>query len=177
MKLFALIKRTLFEISLITSNEYSSYKIYSKFSGVIFGRNVRLVGRVDFGSEPYLITLGDNVTITSGVRFITHDGGVGIFRKEFPGINVFGKITIGNNVFIGNNSIILPNITIGNNVVIGASSVVTKNIPDNVIVAGVPAKTIRSIDEYKVNSVQKAVFISEKNLKKRKKLILEALNK
>jgi acetyltransferase-like isoleucine patch superfamily enzyme len=177
MKLFPLIKRTLFEISLLTSDEYGSHKIYSKFSGVSFGRNVRIVGRIDFGSEPYLITIGNNVTITSGVRFITHDGGVGIFRKEFPGINVFGKITIGNSVFIGNNSIILPDITVGNNVVIGAASVVTKNIPDNVVVVGIPAKIIRTIDEYKINSIKKAIFITERNPEKRKKLILEALNK
>lgn len=177
MKISRLIKRTLFEIALITTGEYSSYKVYSKFLGVIFGRNVRMRGRIDFGSEPYLITIGDNVTITDRVRFITHDGGVGIFRKEFPGINVFGKITIGNNVFIGINSIILPGITVGNNVVIGVSSVITKDIPDNVIVAGVPAKIIRTTDEYKDKAVQKALFISERNPKKRKKLIMDALHK
>src|ERR1035437_5388123 len=134
MKLFPLIKRTLFEISLLTSDEYGSHKIYSKFSGVSFGRNVRIVGRIDFGSEPYLIT-------------------------------------IGNSVFIGNNSIILPDITVGNNVVIGAASVVTKNIPDNVVVAGIPAKTIRTIDEYKSNSIKKAIFIPERKPEKRQKLI------
>jgi acetyltransferase-like isoleucine patch superfamily enzyme len=80
-------------------------------------------------------------------------------------------------VFIGNNSIILPDITVGNNVVIGAASVVTKNIPDNVVVVGIPAKIIRTIDEYKINSIKKAIFITERNPEKRKKLILEALNK
>jgi acetyltransferase-like isoleucine patch superfamily enzyme len=176
MKLFQIIRRTIFEISLLASSEYDSYKIYRKFTGVIFGNNVRIIGKIDFGSEPFLITIGDNVTITNGVRFVTHDGGVGIFRVEHPGMNVFGRITVGNNVFIGNNSIILPNISIGDNVVIGVSSIVTKNVPDNVVVAGVPARVIRTTDEYKENSLQKAIFITEKDPEKRKKLILDAVN-
>lgn len=177
MKLIRFFKRLLFEVSLIALDDYSRYKAYSKFLGIDFGQKVRITGRVEFGSEPFLINIGDHVTITSGVRFITHDGGVGIFRREFPDINVFGKITIKNNVFIGNNAIILPNVTIGNNVVIAASSVVTKNIPDNVVVAGVPAKIIRTIDEYKVSTMQKAIYISERNPKKRKKLILESISR
>ncbi|MBU3840973.1 MAG: sugar O-acetyltransferase [Candidatus Ruminococcus intestinipullorum] len=58
-----------------------------------------------------------------------------------------GKVTIGNDVWIGGNVVILPGVTIGNNVVIGAGSVVTKDIPDNMIAAGNPCRVIREITE------------------------------
>jgi acetyltransferase-like isoleucine patch superfamily enzyme len=131
---------------------------------------------VDFGSEPFLIEIGDNVTITNGVGFITHDGGVGMFRKEYPGINVFGRIVVKNNVFIGVQTIILPGVTIGNNVVIGAGSIITKDIPDNVVVAGAPAKIIRTIDEYKSICLKKCIYVNENDPKKRKKAIMDGLN-
>ena len=57
-------------------------------------------------------------------------------------------IIIGNNVYIGNNVILLPGVTIGNNVIIGAGSVVSKNVQDNSVIAGVPAKVIKSTNEY-----------------------------
>lgn len=59
-----------------------------------------------------------------------------------------GEIHIGNNVFIGARSTILYGVNIGNNVIIGAGSIVTKDIPDNSIVAGAPAKFIKSFDDY-----------------------------
>lgn len=177
MKLLLIFKKIFFEASLLVYGEYNSYKIYGRFLGVNFGKNVRITGRVDFGSEPYLINIGDNVTITKGIRFITHDGGVGLFRKEYPGINIFGKISVHNNVFIGTDTLILPNVTIGNNVIIGSGSLVSKSIPDNVVVAGVPVRIIRSISEYKDNVIKKAFFITETNPRKRKKLILDELNK
>ncbi len=111
------------------------------------------------GSEPYLVEIGDHVEITSGVRFITHDGGVWVLRHQHPDVDVFGKIVIGNNVFIGFNAIVLPGVTIGNNCVVGAGSVVTRSVPDNSVVAGVPAKFIRSHDEYREASLQKSLGI------------------
>lgn len=103
-----------------------------------------------FGSEPYLIKIGHHVEITSGVRFITHDGGMWTLRDRdtFEKSDYFGPINIGDNVFIGNNVIILPGVTVGNNVVIGAGAVVTRDIPSNSVCAGVPARVIKSIDEY-----------------------------
>lgn len=101
-------------------------------------------------AEAYLIELGDYVQITDGVHLFTHGGGW-VIRHYEGGItdyDSFGKVVIGNNVYIGNNACIMPGVTIGNNVVIGAASVVTKNVPDNVVVAGNPARIINTIDNY-----------------------------
>lgn len=134
----------------IGSEKYSKTKAIenARRKGVRIGKGCRLISS-DFGSEPYLIIIGNHVTVTSGVKFITHDGGVWTIRESHPNIDVFGRIEIGNNVFIGLNSILLPGITIGNNVVVGAGSVVTKSFPDNVVIGGNPAKIICSMEEYK----------------------------
>lgn len=114
------------------------------------GTGCQIFPDCSFGSEPYLIQLGDKVRITKGVQFITHDGGVWVLRNNgiSPNADIFGKIIIGNNVHIGINSIIMPGVTIGDNVIIGAGSVVTKDVQSNSVAAGVPARYIKSIDEY-----------------------------
>lgn len=98
--------------------------------------------------EPWIITLGNNVHITEGVKFLTHDGGTLLFRNTVPDLEITKPIKVGNDVYIGNNVIILPGVTIGNKVVIGAGAIVTKDIPDNSLVVGVPAKVIKTADEY-----------------------------
>jgi acetyltransferase-like isoleucine patch superfamily enzyme len=64
-------------------------------------------------------------------------------------INTFGNIKIGDNIFVGARSTILPNVVLGDNVVIAANSVITKDIESNSVVAGIPAKKIMTLDEYK----------------------------
>ncbi len=120
----------------------------AKRLGVKVGKDCRLFSG-NFGSEGYLIEMGDHVTVTEGVQFITHDGGVWVFREEDSEADVFGKIIIGNNVFIGINTIILPGVTLGDNTVVGAGSVVTKSFKGNCVIAGNPAREICSLDEYK----------------------------
>lgn len=109
---------------------------------------VRLYGRVDFGSEPWIITLGRNVHLTDGVKFITHDGGTLLFRQYVPDLEITKPIILGNNVYVGNNVLLLPGVTLGDNVVIGAGAVVTKNVPSGEVWAGVPAKKVKSSQEY-----------------------------
>ena len=116
--------------------------------GLIHGSNLNIYGRVEWGTEPWIITIGNNVHITDGVKFITHDGGTLLFRKDVPDLEITGPITIGNNVYFGNNVIVLPGVTIGNNVIIGAGAVVSKSIPDNSVAVGVPATVIETTDEY-----------------------------
>lgn len=111
-------------------------------------KEVYIYGRISWGTEPWLITLGDNVHLTNGVRFVTHDGGTLLFRKFVPDLEITKPISLGNNVYVGNNVIILPGVKIGNNVIIGAGAVVSKDIPDNSVAVGVPARVIKTADEY-----------------------------
>ena len=94
---------------------------YLRKRGCTIGKNCQIIGNVDFGSEPYLITIGDNVRFSNGVSITTHDGGVWVLRhldKQLADIDKFGKVQIGNNVHIGMESVIMPNVTIGSNVII-----------------------------------------------------------
>ena len=118
--------------------------------GVRVGKNVQVFNGVSFGSEPYLIEIGDNTRIAEDVRFFTHDGGAHVLRNMglLENADFFGPIKIGSNVHIGTQAMILPNVTIGNNVIVGIRAVVTKDVPDNCIVAGMPARIIETIDEY-----------------------------
>lgn len=127
---------------------------WARRQGVTVGQSCRLLNarRGMFGSEPYLIRIGDHVTLTSGVTLITHDGGVWVFRKEEPDYDVLAPISIGNNVFVGLRTLILPGVTIGDNVVVGAGSVVTGDVESNTVVAGVPARKICTTDDYRGRS-------------------------
>lgn len=127
------------------------------YKGVVHGERIRLTGRVNFGSEPFLIRLGSDITIADGVRFITHDGGARIFRREHPDLHVYAPISVGSEVFIGVNAIILPGVSIGDRCVIGAGSVVTKDIPTGQVWAGVPAHFIKSTDEYRAGVLSRGI--------------------
>lgn len=118
--------------------------------GVRIGDGCEIYENVSFGSEPYLVTIGNHVRITAGVKFITHDGGVWVVREmmNMSDIDKFGAITIGNNVHIGMNSIIMPGVSIGDNCIIGCGAVVTKNVPPYEIWGGVPARKIKTVAEY-----------------------------
>ena len=121
---------------------------YAKKIGVNMRGSVHLYGTIGWGTEPWIITLGNNVYITDGVKFVTHDGGTLLFRNQIPDLEITKPITIGDDVYIGNNVLLLPGVTIGNRVIIGAGSIVTHDIPDNSVVAGVPARIIKTADDY-----------------------------
>lgn len=121
---------------------------YAKKIGVNITGEVYIYGKIDWGTEPWIITIGDNVHITDGCDFITHDGGTLLFRKYVPDLEITKPISIGNDVYIGNHVILLPGVNVGNNVIIAAGAVVTRDIPDNSVYGGVPARFIKTADEY-----------------------------
>lgn len=120
-------------------------------------------------ADPELISLGDNVYIASDVRFVNHDIIGGMLNRKYK-TNEFGyyqaPIKIGNNVMIGTSVIIMPNVKIGDNCIVGGGSIVTKDIPDNSVVAGVPAKIIGSFYDY-VEKRRKYTFDTIENLWKK----------
>lgn len=163
------------------------YKIYSlinldvafrkeKFikGGGRIGVGCEIYPDVEFGSEPYLISIGNFVRITNGVRFITHDGGAWVLRNlGMKNIDIFSPIKIGNNVHIGWNAIIMPGVKIGNNCIIGAGAIVTKNIPDNSVAVGIPAKVIETIDDYKSKVEGKCEYTKNMSWKEKKRYLEE----
>lgn len=158
----------------------SKYRIEKlREQGAKIGENCEIYKNVSFGSEPYLIEIGNNVRISDGVRLTTHDGGVWVLRnyKNKNDADLFSPIKIGNNVHIGINSIIMPGVEIGDNVIIGAGSIVTKNINNNSIVAGVPAKVINDIDNYYKKNKKRLEYTKFMDQNKKKEYLLKKYNK
>ena len=106
----------------------------------------------NFGTEPWLLSFGDNVHIASNVTFASHDITHMMFRYMDNNSSYrkkTGEIRLGSNVFVGSNSTILYNVTIGDNVIIGAGSLVNRDIPSGSVAAGNPCRVIGSFDSYK----------------------------
>jgi len=130
------------------SNIISSARVsYYRLMGVTIGKNcmISLGAKLDCGGGRMII--GDGCTITHGCIILAHDRAKRVInRKDNPGYKTVGTVRLGNNVFVGVNSVILRDVTIGDDSIIGAGSVVTKDVPPNVVVAGNPAKIIRKLD-------------------------------
>ena len=123
--------------------EYTTEKLISM--GMKVGRNFkRLNGVILDPSHCWLIEIGDDVTMAPRVHILCHDAST----KTFLNYTKIGRVTIGDNVFIGAESVVLPGVTIGSNVIVGANSTVTHDVPDGSVVAGSPAKVISTLEAY-----------------------------
>ena len=123
--------------------EYTTEKLISM--GMKVGKNFgRLNGVILDPSHCWLIEIGDTVTMAPRVHILCHDAST----KTFLNYTKIGRVTIGDNVFIGAETVVLPGVTIGSNVIIGANSTVTHDVPDGTVVAGSPARVICSLDDY-----------------------------
>lgn len=154
---------------------------YALKLGVKAGGYCRIIEnpKLAFGSEPWLITLGEHVSVSAEVRFLTHEGAVWCARRISPryeNSDCFLPIRVGNNVFIGIHSLIMPGVTIGNDVIIAAHSVVTKDIPDGVVVAGVPARQISTMEKFMDQMSEKETVPTKQMKPEEKKSYLQNLH-
>ncbi|WP_260393301.1 acyltransferase [Riemerella anatipestifer] len=143
-----------------------------KHRGLKVGKNVQFIEAPKFGSEPFLIEIGDNTKITANCTFINHDGAMYVIRsmEKYKDVRNFGRIKIGKNCFIGNNCTILPGASMGDNCILGAGSVLNSSVPNNSVYAGVPAKYICSIEEYGDKAIENNIIYPRELEKNRKEL-------
>ena len=171
------IRTMVYKLKKLLASEQTYVNILTR-GGVKIGKNCIIDKTAEFGTEPYLISIGDNVRITKGVRFITHDGSLwvprnlGLVDKK---ADFFGKIVIGNNVNIGWNAIIMPGVQIGDNCIIAAGAIVTKNIPDNSVAVGMPAKVLESVQEY-ADKKRNSCVLTKNMTSEEKKAYLEQID-
>lgn len=127
-------------------------------------------------SEPYLVSVGSNCTISTNVSFVTHDASVGLYCGGRDVISdICGKISIGDNCFIGGQSVILYGVSIPDNTLIAAGSVVTKSIQESgCIVGGNPARIIGKIDSFLNKNKDYFLNLNGLSASERKRVILES---
>ena len=149
------------------SSDASKIK-YLRKQGMTIGEGCHF-NTMSFSTEPYLIEMGNHVAISAGTDLVTHDGAVWCFRENESNEDIFGKIIIGNNVFIGINCTILPNTTIGNTCIVGAGSVLRGKFPDDSVIVGNPAKVVMKMSFQRFLYFQNPGLIRTHNLSDQKK--------
>lgn len=152
---------------------------YARKIGVSVGIDTRFTDNPIFGSEPYLISIGNHCLISSQVAFITHDGATWVFREDgkYKDTFKFGKIAVGNNCFIGFRSTILSGVKIGDNSIIAAGAIVTKDVPEGEVWGGVPAKFLMTTEEFAKKCYEARLPYNTQELKcNKRKEMMRVLN-
>lgn len=181
MKYIRLLQAVLLKIRMLLGTNKAYIDLMRK-KGAIIGSDCEIYKSVNFGSEPYLITIGNHVRINSGVQLVTHDGGIWVLRSpkagygnQFINADKFGRIVIHDNVHIGTNAVIMPGVEIGENVIIGCGAIVTKSVQPNEVWAGVPANRIETLEEYVEKNVGEFVNTKHLNYAEKEEWIKENL--
>ena len=135
---------------------------YARKKGVKIGAGNSFVDHPNFGSEPYLISIGDHNRISFGCAFFTHDGGRWVLDYLYPEDKPFlkfGKIEIGNNNFFGARVIVNPGTKIGDNCVIAAGSIVTKDIRSGEVWGGYQPSGLCQLMNIKKNLLTIKIYL------------------
>lgn len=144
---------------------------YAQHLGVKIGKNCLIATR-NWSTEPYLVTIGNNVQITNNVSIHTHGGG-NCVRKEHPDFDIFGKVVIEDWAYVGSYSQIMPGVTIGEGALVAAGSVVTKSVAPHTVVGGNPARFICTVDEYYERNRMYDVCTKGKSQEEKKEFLLQ----
>lgn len=150
---------------------FMSQKGYAKHIGVNIGKNC-LISTRKWSTEPYLITIGDNVQVTKDAYFHTH-GGANVARRIIPDFDVFGKIVVKDWAYIGSGAHIMPGVTIGEGSIVAAGAVVTKSVGDGVVVGGNPAKVIGTVEDYINKNLKYNTSTKGMSERKKKEILLK----
>lgn len=130
----------------------ASYIAHLRSLGMVIGDNTVIYAPRDCvidETRPWMIEIGDNVSITRGVTILTHGYDWSVFKGKYGDVlGSAGRVVIGSNVFIGMNATVLKGVTVGDNVVIGANSLINRDVPPDCVVVGNPQRVVCSIDEY-----------------------------
>lgn len=120
----------------------------SRALGVTVGEGCRILS-LSVSAEYELISIGDRVTISSDVLFVTHDG-AGWLVHDDEGRRHYrlARIEIGDDVFVGARTVLMPGVRIGDRCVVAAGSVVTRSVPSGSVVGGNPARLICTFDAF-----------------------------
>ena len=134
--------------------------------GLTVGNNISVQQGVNLDpSHCWLISIGDDVTLAPRVQILAHDAST----CHYLGYAKIGRVNIGNRVFIGAGSIVLPGVTIGSNVIIGAGSVVSHDVPDGCVYAGNPARFICTtadyVEKHRCKMVERPVYSARYTLR------------
>lgn len=162
MKLRQMIKELVYRLR----GEYTTERLINM--GMVVGTNFKRLNSVILDpSHCWLIEIGNNVTLAPRVHILCHDAST----KTWLNYTRIGRVEIGDNVFVGAESVILPGVKIGSNVVIGANSTVTHDIPSDSIAVGSPARVIGGIDDFiakNKSQMEKSVCYGEEFTLRRK---------
>lgn len=160
-------------LSTLSCRKVSSNDIMSQYfrrCGMTIGNDTHIYSNI-CTPESYLIEIGDNVTISNDVKFITHDSCVG---KTSNGkyTDLFGKIKIGNNCFVGSGAVLMYGVTLCDNVIVAAGSVVTNTFEkESIIIGGNPAKIISSWDSFNKKAEEYAYDMTGLSMKEIQNII------
>lgn len=139
--------------------------------GIKLGLRCNICSNIITG-EPYLIKIGNDTTVSTEVKFVTHDASIGKVLGKENGSDLCGRIVVGNNCFIGLGAILLYGVELGDNTIVAAGSVVTKSFKEgNLVIGGNPAKIITRVEDFKERYGQFAYRLHGKKGQEAKKII------
>ncbi len=165
MRLFTILN----ELKIRTIKCFLSPEGWARYIGVNIGHHNHFQ-KDHWSSEPYLITIGSHCQLTD-CKIHTHGGG-NIIRESYPDFDMFGKVVIGDWVYIGSGSQIMPGVTIEDHVLVAAGSIVTKSVPTGCIVAGNPAKIIGHTEDYILRNIKWNLKTKGFSSEKKRKFLL-----